>query len=144
MTKLHDQGHLWKEVFNWIYSFRGFKSMMLDYYFRAGTPTPPPTELALLCCPGYVQGVLSREMRLMRGRVRHWGLWGGHLSPTHAIIRQMRNGDSSLMLTTLGLAHPYLCQQGWFCCAFQARWRACYSDLMTSGLALLHSSVFDS
>lgn len=29
MTKLHDQGHLWKEVYNWIYSLGGLEFMMV-------------------------------------------------------------------------------------------------------------------
>lgn len=34
------------------------------------------------------------------------GQGGGHLSSTHAVMEQMKNGGISFMLTTSGLAHP--------------------------------------
>lgn len=41
----------------------------------------------------------------------------GHLTPTHADTRKVSNGESSSMLTTMGLAHSYLNQQDWLYCA---------------------------
>lgn len=36
------------------------------YYFGAGLPTPALIELTLLCCPGEVQGMLSRVFSWLR------------------------------------------------------------------------------
>lgn len=55
--------------------------------------------------------------------LRCW--WGGYLTPTHVATRHMSNGDSSPILTTLGLTHPYFCQQVWPYCIAQVRCRAC-------------------
>lgn len=73
-----------------------------------------------MCCPGEVQGMLSRGLQLVEVRDGSSTLgtpnqschmpqglvgWGGHHSTIYAATRQMRNRDNAPMLTTSGLAH---------------------------------------
>lgn len=64
------------------------------------------------------QGQVSHLPQVLMGR-------GGRVSPPSILIRQMNNGDSSLMLTVLGLVQPHLSQQGWLYCAALEKCRAC-------------------
>lgn len=57
------------------------------------------------------------------------------LSPVHAASKQMRNRDSSPMLTTSGLAYPHVHQQGWLYCATWVREHATIIQICMSCLA---------
>lgn len=93
------------------------------------SPKPMPTRLVPLWWPRMVQGIFCSP--------EYCSLWGsgttlsflwkqGQLFHLHQvlIIRVMVIGDSSSMLTILGLAHPHLCQQDCLYCAVPERCRA--------------------